>query len=319
MKKILITGVTGFVGQYVAEALLSTPDVEIHGTYFSDDSKERLGILQRHLILHKADLTNKDAVNQIIKVTTPDELYNLAAQTSPSESMKDPAKTLSTNILSELFLFQSLQENKLEKTRVLAIASGEVYGKVTPEELPIDENTPLRPISPYAVSKIATDYLALQYYLTHKLNIIRVRPFNHIGPRQQAKFVLPMFAKQIADIEKGIQEPVMKVGNLKAKKDFSDVRDIVRAYILLMEKGIPGDVYNVGSGRSVSIQEILDMLLSFSQKEIKVEVDQALFRPVDVEDIYCNYTKVSELTGWKPEIPLETTLKDTLDYFRKVL
>lgn len=319
MKKILITGVTGFVGQYVAESLLSSPDVEIHGTYFSDESRVRLGDLERHLILHKADLTNKEAVNHIIQETTPDELYNLAAQTSPSESMKDPAKTLSTNILSELYLFQSLHENKLEKTRVLAVASAEMYGKVRLEDLPVTESTTFRPITPYAVSKIATDYLALQYYLTHKLNIIRVRPFNHTGPRQQPKFVLPMFAKQIADIEKGKQEPILKVGNLKAKKDFSDVRDIVRAYILLMEKGVPGEVYNIGSGRSVSIQEILDILLSLSQKEIKVEVDQALFRPVDVEDLYCDSSKMFELTGWKPEIPLETTLKDTLDYFRKVL
>jgi len=319
MKKILITGVTGFVGKYVAEALVDSPDVEVHGTYFSEDGRTRLGDLERKLLLHKVDLTQKKEVESLITDILPDQIYNLAAQTSPSESMKDPEKTLSTNILSELYLFEALKEKKLENTRVLAIASAEVYGKVSSKDLPIDEMTQFRPISPYAVSKIGTDFLALQYFLTHKLQIIRVRPFNHIGPGQQPKFVLPMFAKQIADIEKGLQEPVMKVGNLKARKDFSDVRDIVRAYTLLMEKGEAGEVYNIGAGKSISIQEMLDILLSLSEKEIKVEVDQSLVRPVDVEDMYADISKIKTATGWTPSISIEETMKDTLDYFRKVI
>lgn len=319
MKKILITGVTGFVGKYVAEALVDSPDVEVHGTYFSEDGRTRLGDLERKLLLHKVDLTQKKEVESLIADILPDQIYNLAAQTSPSESMKDPEKTLSTNILSELYLFEALKEKKLENTRVLAIASAEVYGKVSSEDLPIDERTQFRPISPYAVSKIGTDFLALQYFLTHKLQIIRVRPFNHIGPGQQPKFVLPMFAKQIADIEKGLQEPVMKVGNLKARKDFSDVRDIVRAYVLLMEKGEAGEVYNIGAGKSISIQEMLDILLSLSEKEIKVEVDQSLVRPIDVEDMYADISKIKTATGWTPLISIEETMKDTLDYFRKVI
>jgi len=319
MKKVLITGVTGFAGQYLAELLLNSSEIELHGTYHSDSSRVRLGELERKIILHQLDLTGQQAISGLIKEIMPDEVYNLAAQTSPGESMKNPSATLMTNTLSELYLFESLREHQLTKTRVLAISSAEVYGAVLPGDLPIDENTPFRPASPYAVSKITQDYLALQYFISYKIPIIRVRPFNHMGPRQQPKFVLPMFAKQIAEIERGIQEPVLKVGNLEPRKDFSDVRDMVKAYALLMEKGDPGEVYNVGSGTSTSIQEILDMLLSFSEKEIKVEIDQSLYRPTDAPEIVCDSKKMHDLTGWKPTISLSTTLEDTLDYFRKVV
>lgn len=318
MKKILITGITGFAGQYLAEELLSLSDIELHGTYHSEEGLTRLGELQRKIILHKADLTQEEEVKRVISDATPDVVYNLAAQTSPSESIKDPAKTLTVNLLSELYLFQAIKQI-VPASRVLAVASGDIYGAVDLSDLPVDEDTPLRPANPYAVSKITQDFLALEFYISDKLSVIRARPFNHFGPRQQAKFVVPMFAKQIAEIEKGKQAPIMKVGNLKARKDFTDVRDIVRAYRLLGEKGEPGEVYNIGSGKSVEIQEILDLLLSLSEKKIAVEIDKELYRPIDTPDIYCDSTKLNNLTGWKPEIPLETTLKDTLDYFRKVV
>lgn len=318
MKKILITGISGFAGHYLAELLLSFPDSEIHGTYHSDDGLTRLGDLARKLILHKADLTEEEQVSALISEVRPDQIYNLAAQTSPGESIKNPAKTLTTNMLSQLYLFTAVKEF-VPESRVLAVSSGDIYGGVKADDLPVDEDTPLRPGNPYAVSKITQDYLALEFYLADKLSIIRARPFNHMGPRQQPKFVVPMFAKQIADIEKGQQEPILKVGNLNARKDFTDVRDIVKAYALLMEKGEPGEAYNIGSGKSHGIQEILDILLSFSDAKISVEVDKFLYRPVDSPDIYCNYAKLENLTGWKPEIPLENTLKETLDYFRKVV
>lgn len=319
MKKILITGITGFAGQYLAELLLSSPDKEIHGTYHSEEGRVRLGDLGQKLTLHHADLTVKEEVEKVVSESMPDEVYHLAAQTSPSESIKDPSGTLMTNTLSELYLFEALKNQKRSGTRILAVASAEVYGAVSPEDLPVDEDTPLRPTTPYAVSKITQDYLALQYFLSYKMQIIRARPFNHIGPRQQPKFVLPMFAKQIAEIDKELIDPVMKVGNLKARKDFTDVRDIVRAYVLLMEKGEAGEVYNIGSGKSVAIQEMLDILLSLTDKKIRVEVDQNLYRPLDTPDVVSDYTKLMELTGWQPEIPLETTLRDTLEYLRKVV
>jgi GDP-4-dehydro-6-deoxy-D-mannose reductase len=319
MKKVLITGVSGFVGQYLAETLLQTNDIELHGTYHSESGLARLADLQRHLILHHVDLTDRDQVNDLILKAQPDEIYHLAAQTSPRESLKDPLGTFMTNVGGEIELFEAVKQHK-PKTRMVVVSTSEVYGLVKSEDLPVDEETQLTPITPYAVSKIASDYLGLQYFLSDKLQVIRVRPFNHTGPRQSATFVVPAFAKQIAEIEKGIKkEPIIQVGNLSAKKDFSDVRDIVRAYMLLMENGQAGEAYNIGSGKSVEIEDILHTLLSFAQIEIRVEQDKSLFRPVDVENIYCDHTKIASATGWKPEISLEKTLRDTLDYFRKIV
>lgn len=317
MKKVLITGVSGFAGRHLAALLTKEEDLEIHGTYHSSGSEDKLSDLKDSLSLHQADLSVKEEVESLIDTVGPDQVYHLAAQASPSESFKNPAGTLNTNTLSQLYLLEALQKQD-NHPRIVTVTSSEVYGKVDFSELPVNESTPHRPISPYAVSKIAQDYLSLYFFLAHKLNVVRVRPFNHTGPGQE-KFVIPAFARQIAQIEKTGESPVMKVGNLAAKKDFSDVRDVVRAYRLLMEEGVPGEVYNVGSGRSVQIKWMLDTLLSFSDKEIQVEVDQALFRPVDVEDIYADHTKLTNETGWSPEIPLEQTLKDVLDYFRKVI
>ncbi len=319
MKKVLITGITGFAGQYLAETLIDSSSAELHGTYHSEDSVNRLGELKNKINSYQVDLTNKDQVENLISQVEPDEIYNLAAQTSPSQSIKDPTGTLLTNTLSELYLFDAIKNSANPHMRILAVSSAEIYGAIDPSDLPVDEDTPFRPITPYAVSKITQDYLALQYFLAHKLQIIRVRPFNHFGPRQQPKFVVPMFAKQIAEIEKGRQEPLMKVGNLRARKDFTDVRDVVKAYSLLMEKGTPGEVYNVGSGKSVEIQQILDILIGLSDKKIIAERDDDLYREAETADSYCNYQKLKDLTGWEPRIPLETTLKDTLDYFRELV
>jgi len=298
--KLLVTGGAGFIGSHFINYWLANHPTDKITSY-------------------QVDLTDKEQVEKLINDVRPDEVYNLAAQTSPSQSIKDPSDTLMNNTLSELYLFEAIKNSTHKDTRILAISSSEIYGAIDASDLPIDEDTPLRPTTPYAVSKITQDYLALQYFLAHKMQIIRVRPFNHTGPRQQPNFVVPMFAKQIAEIEKGKQEPLMKVGNLDARKDFTDVRDVVKAYSLLMEKGVPGDVYNIGSGKSVKIQQILDSLISLSGKEITYERDDALYRPIDTPDIYCDYEKIKSLTGWEPQIPLEKTLKDTLDYFREVI
>lgn len=314
--KVLITGITGFAGGHLAALLSKDEGLEIHGTYHSSGSEKKLSEF-KDLSLHQVDLSVKEQVNSLIDALVPDQVYHLAAQSSPSESFKNPENTLSLNTLSQLYLLEALKR-QINRPRIVTVTSSEVYGKVEFSELPVNELTPHKPISPYAVSKIAQDYLSLYFYLAHKMNIIRVRPFNHTGPGQE-KFVIPAFAKQIVQIEKSGEDPVMKVGNLAAKKDFSDVRDIVRAYKLLMEEGVAGEVYNVGSGKSVQIKWILDTLLSFSNKKIQVEVDQSLFRPIDIEDIYVDHTKLTNETGWQPEIPLEQTLKDVLDYFRKVI
>jgi GDP-4-dehydro-6-deoxy-D-mannose reductase len=194
-----------------------------------------------------------------------------------------------------------------------------VYGQVMPTDLPIDEETPLRPTNPYAVSKITQDYLGLQYILSYKFDVVIVRPFNHTGPGQSPSFAIPAFARQIALIEKDKQEPILKVGNLSAKRDFSDVRDIVKGYTQLMEKGKTGEIYNIGSGKSRSTKELLDLLLLLTDKKIKVEEDPSKIRPIEVPDTYCNFEKINSLTGWTPGISIEKTLQDTLDYWRRVV
>ncbi len=302
MKKVLITGASGFVGKHLSTYLTEHTDSQIHGASHKE-----------------LDLLDADAVSSYIQKTKPDHIYHLAALTSPADSFKNPAETITNNIVAELNLLEALKQERLFDTRMLVVSTSEVYGIVDPEDLPVNEQTPHRPISPYAVSKIAQDYLGLQYYLSHKLDVIRVRPFNHIGPGQLDKFVLPSFAKQIAEIEKDKKAPILSVGNLAAKRDFTDVRDVVRAYGLLMEKGISGEVYNVGSGKSHKIDELLELLLGFSSKTITVEVDPSRFRPVDIEDVVCDYSKLHKLTGWQPEIPLEKTLQDILAYWRDLI
>lgn len=319
MKKIFITGITGFAGSFLAEHLLSShKNINIFGTYLTDSSLENITKIDDKINLVKIDLTDFPKVSDIIHSIKPDIIYHLAAIPSPAESFKNPAHTIYTNITAELNVLESLRIHNLIETRILIISSAEIYGLVTKDNLPINEEAKFRPVSPYAVSKIAQDFLGLQYHLSFKLDVVRVRPFNHIGPRQSADFVVSSFAKKIALIEKKKMEPVLKVGNLESKRDFTDVRDVVRAYALLMEKGKNGEVYNLGSGVSYKIKDVLDILLSFSKEKIKVLVDPELLRPNDIPELICDNNKVQSL-GWKPEIKIEESLKDTLDYWRRII
>lgn len=313
MKKVLITGASGFVGGHLIDHLLNNGEYEIYGTYRS----EAPGKTHDQLHFLKADLENKEDVTVLLGKVQPEWIFHLAAQANVPQSIKDPIRTFHSNIDSQLNLFLSLKEQELLETKVLLVSSAEVYGYVRPEDIPVDEQTPHRPANPYAVSKIAQDYLGFQYHLSYKLPIVRVRPFNHVGPGQAPTFVVSDFAKQVAEIEKGTREPVMKVGNLEAKRDFTDVRDMVRLYPLLLERGEVGEVYNAGAGVSHSAREILDLLLDASSTKITVEQDSAKMRPSDIPEIRADITKVTSVIGWKPEIPFEQTIKDTLAYWRQ--
>ena len=310
--RILITGASGFVGHHLATHLHTTEkDTTIFGTTYGATPKGN-----DFVTYHPIDLRHYDAVRNILETCKPDQIYHLAAQAFVPRSFDDPWETLDNNIRSQLNIILACLELKIQP-RMLIISSAEIYGAVQRNEMPMDENTPMRPTSPYSVSKVTQDLLGLQYHLSHNLPIMRARAFNHIGPGQNPRFVAPAFATQIAKIEASEQEPFIYVGNLEAKRDFTDVRDIVRAYHLILTKGNAGEAYNVASGKAYSIQYLLDTLLSYTDKEIEVRVDPTRLRPVDVPEIRGDITKLTTDTGWQPSITFEETLKDVLEDCRQ--
>lgn len=316
MKKALITGISGFVGSHLTELLLSR-DFGVYGIAHPDHGTTHIDDFIKDIILYRGDLQEKTFVDKILQDNKFDYIFHLAAFSSPPQSLKDPKGTIENNLFSEMNLLDAAFKNK-SMAKILIIGSSDEYGDVEKQYLPINEDTPLAPTTPYAVSKIAQDFLGLQYFLHHKLKTIRVRPFNHIGPRQSTNFVVPAFASQIAHLEKtgGGQ---LKTGNLESSRDFTDVRDMVRAYLLALEKGKVGDVYNLGSSHSYKIADILKKLLAFSKVEIEVKTEKSRMRDQDTENVYCDFTKFKRDTGWQPTIPIEKTLFDTIEYERDKL
>ncbi len=313
--RVLITGITGFVGSHLAEYCLTKPDVEVYGTIRWRSKKDNIFHIEDKINLHECDIKDGVSVQSMLKKVRPHCIFHLAAQSFVPTSWHAPAETLTTNIIGEVNLFEGVRNLGIDPI-IHVSCSSEEYGLVYEDEIPIDEKNTLRPLSPYAVSKIAQDFLGYQYYKSYGIRIIRTRAFNHTGPRRGEVFVVSTFAKQIAEIEAGIKNPVVRVGNLNAERDFTDVRDIVRAYWLAVEKCEPGEVYNISSGKSISIEKILKMLLEMSEADIEVVKDAERMRPSDVEILKGDSTKFRELTGWEPEIPLEKTLEDTLNYWR---
>jgi GDP-4-dehydro-6-deoxy-D-mannose reductase len=254
-------------------------------------------------------------VRDTIDELRPDRIFHLAAQSFVPTSWTAPTESLVTNIIGQLNLFEAVKKLGI-KPRIQLACSSEQYGMVYENELPIKETNPLRPLSPYAVSKVGQDALGYQYWMSFQIPIVRTRGFNHEGPRRGPVFVCSDFARQIADIEKGRKAPVIRVGNLDARRDFTDVRDIVRAYWLSLEKGEMGEVYNLCSGKDWTIRAMLDQLLSMTTAKVKVEQDPARMRPSDVPVLLGDASKFHKATGWKPEIPFEQTLRDLLEYWR---
>jgi GDP-4-dehydro-6-deoxy-D-mannose reductase len=315
--RVLITGITGFAGSHLAEYILAhQPGVEVYGIVRWRSRMENVLHLRDKVELVEADLKDIVSLQACLAHVKPDRIFHLAAQSFVPTSWKCPAETFAINAIGQVNLFEAVLGLKLSP-RIQVAGSSEEYGHVNPDEVPMKETNPLRPLSPYAVSKVAQDLLGYQYHKSYGLRVVRSRGFNHTGPRRGEVFATSSFAKQIAEIEKKKREPVIHVGNLEAKRDFSDVRDIVRAYWLCLEKGEDGDVYNIGSGVTRPIKEVLDTLLSLSRAKVKIEVDKTRLRPSDVPILLSDSSKFMTLTGWKPEIPFRKTLGDLLDYWRE--
>lgn len=311
--RVLITGMNGFAGSHLADCLLTQPDLQLCGAGLG--TTENIAHLGADAQFIEGNLTDPNFTRALLAQAKPDRIYHLAGQAFAPTSWQDPWGTIEINLRSEVNLLQTAADMKLD-ARILVIGSIDEYGRLEPSEMPVAEGTAMQPDSPYGVSKIAQDFLGLQYFFSHQLSVVRVRPSNHIGPRQNEQFVTSNFAKQIAEIEAGMRNPVVYVGNLTAQRDFTDVRDMMRAYVLALERGDPGEVYCIGSDRPVSIQYLLDALLQASHSKIRIEQDAARFRPSDTPVMYYDTRKFRSRTGWAPTIPLEQSLREILDYWR---
>ena len=321
IKKVLITGITGFVGSHLAEYILKEhTDVKIYGLVRWRSPKDNISKILGEVDLNYADLEDYASLEKTISTIKPDAIFHLAAQSYVDFSFISPIATLQANVIGTANLLESVKTLKLQTgyDPVIHIcSSSEVYGQVKENEIPIKETNPFRPASPYAVSKVGEDMLALQYFLSWKIKTIRTRMFTHEGPRRGEVFAPSNFAKQIAAIEAGKQKPVVMVGNLESVRTFMDVRDAVRAYWMLVNKCSIGEVYNIGGVETMTIGDMLKKLISFSKKEnIKIEVDSKRLRPSDVTLQIPSVDKFIQQTGWKPKIKFDQTLKDMLDYWR---
>lgn len=316
---ILITGITGFVGSHLAEYIVNLNEGhKIYGLCRWRSPKDNLEKIYNKVELIEGDLVDLSVLIRHIQEIKPDLIFHLAAQSYVLTSFNAPIQTLSVNAIGTLNLLEAVRIAGIDPV-IHVCSSSEVYGQVSEADLPIKEDCPFRPASPYAVSKVTEDMLAYQYWLSHKIRSIRTRMFTHTGPRRGDVFALSFFAKQLAAIELGLIDPVIKVGNLKSVRTFCDVRDAVRAYWLLVHKCKPGEVYNIGGERTMTIGEALDILLSLSKTKVSVKVDQSLLRSSDVTLQVPCIDKFKSETDWKAEIPFEKTLEDMLGYWRDQL
>ena len=322
--KILITGITGFVGSHLADYLLAHfSQVEVYGIKRWRSKTENIEHLSSSVKFYDCDIKDPHNIYEVINEIRPEKIFHLAAQSYVPASWEAPNETLLLNISGQTNILEavkSIRRREPDYDPIILIAgSSEEYGLVRPNELPIKETNPLRPLSPYAISKVCQDFLGFQYWHSFKIKSIRSRAFNHSGPRRGEVFVDSSFAKQIAKIEKGLQPALIKVGNLEAKRDFTDVRDIVSAYWLATEKCQPGDVYNISAGNCYSIHEVLAKLISLSTvKDIQVAKDQTRMRPSDVPILQGDSSKFRAATGWQPKIDyLNQTIEDMLNYWRE--
>lgn len=313
--RALVTGITGFVGSHLAEHLLDRGDVEVYGTYRWRSRLENVEHITSSLRLIECDLRDRTSVERVIRLTEPHLVFHLAAQSFVPTSWHAPAETFTTNVAGQLNIFDAVRAAGLA-TRIQIAGSSEEYGLVAEHELPITEDNPLRPLSPYGVSKVAQDLLGYQYHRSYGLHVVRTRAFNHTGPRRGTVFMTSNLARQVAEMEAGLRPPVMEVGSLTARRDFTDVRDVVHAYWLALEKGEPGEVYNIASGEAYSVGEVVELLKDLSRVPFEVRQDPERMRPSDVPVLLGDASRFRARTGWAPAIPFRRTMEDLLDYWR---
>lgn len=311
MSKALIIGAAGFVGGYLTHCLKDEFGMEVVVTKLPHEILNDMDGVE----IYDLNILNRDDIVELLLSVRPDYIIHLAAQSSVSVAWRNPALTVDVNVKGSLNVLDATRE-MFYKPRILMIGSGEEYGHIRPGETPIKEDQKLRPGNIYAATKACQNMISSIYAKAYDMQVMMVRAFNHIGPNQSPIFVVADFCKQVAEIEKGLREPVMYVGNLDAQRDFTDVRDVVRAYALLVQKGEPGVTYNVGSGHAVVIRDVLNMIIEESEADIRVEVDPNKIRPVDVPIIEADTTLLTETTGWQQSIALRQTIRETLDYWR---
>lgn len=314
--KAFITGIPGFAGSFLAEELLAQ-GYQVYGTHLPNENLQNLAHIKDKIQINPLDFNKSEIIPQMLTCVKPDYIFHLAAQSSVQKSYDSPRDTYQTNFMGTYHVLEAARQlNKLRG--VLFVSSSDIYGVVKPKDLPLTENHPLRPVSPYGVSKAAADMLCYQYFKNFDLPIVRVRAFNHSGPRQAKGFVVTDFSDQIAELESNGRKKVIKVGDLSARRDISDVRDIVRGYRLALEKGKPGEIYQLCSGQAVRIETVLKKLLRHSTVSIDIEVNKNLIRATEVPIIKGDASKAEMKLGYKRNFSIDDTLKDCLEYYRSL-
>jgi GDP-4-dehydro-6-deoxy-D-mannose reductase len=316
--RILVTGITGFAGSHLAEALLPGQDVEVFGAARQAHWPEGTGRLAGQVRLRECDLTNSAGVDALLQDVEPERVFHLAGYPHAGRSAREVEAAWAGNLTATRNLYEAVVRWG-RKPRILYVGSGLIYGDPEFADQAFDERAPLRPTTPYGASKAAADLASYQYTRTAGLEIVRARPFNHIGPRQSTDFAVAHFARQIAAIEKGRQPPLLETGNLSPRRDLTDVRDMARAYLLLMEKGRSGEAYNIGSGATWSMQEVVDRLVASSGLRVEVRQRADLVRAKETAHVRADTAKLRQDTGWTPVFTLEQSLSHTLDYWRTAL
>jgi GDP-4-dehydro-6-deoxy-D-mannose reductase len=316
--RIFITGITGPVGSALAAYLLSLPAVELHAFKRWRSDMQPIAHLRERITLHEGDIEDPFALGQALERARPERIYHLAAQSYPSASWDAPIVTMRTNVEGTINLLEGVRRH-CPAARVHIAGTSAQYGLVRPEDTPISESHPLRPLSPYGVSKAAAELTGLQYNASYGLHVVVTRSFNHVGPHQGDRCSIQTFCQQMAAIEKGQQAPVLAVGNLEPRRDFSHTSDVARALWLLLEHAPPGEVYNLASGRAVCIGDIVETVRQQGRAPAEVRTDPARLRPVDEPILVGDIGKLQAATGWQPHIGMEQIVAELLAYWRERL